>query len=326
MTKKLKCILLFLTCFILWIIATPTNVFADIKGIAVTPLIEDSDITDRFQIISKGNETRKLKISISNFNSSEINLNVVPTNATTSPDGKLIFTDIVKKGDYGLQYAFSNMTKSKKISIKSNQTKDMTFNVKLPSKKINGLIIGGFNIYEYTSNYGGTANVPVWITGDNKAVGGILKAYNLTLGVQNYQPHMYVNLQNDQPGLMKNVVVHMTVKRQSWLDSFNLGPKKMIADLRYPKIAPNSKVPIDFNQNQTPIAPGTYKMKGVARSGKTVWNFHKTYKISQSDANKINSKSRNLIYDKTLTYILISGVLVTLIVFIFWGIWYQNRS
>ncbi|WP_125713305.1 WxL protein peptidoglycan domain-containing protein [Companilactobacillus kedongensis] len=326
MNKKFKYLLLFLTCFILWIIATPTKVSADIKGIAVTPLVTDSDITDRFQIISKGGETRTLKVSISNFNSGSIDLVVAPTNATTSSDGKLVFTDVVKKGDYGLQDSFASMTKTKKVTIKSNQTKDLDFKVKLPDHKINGLIIGGFNVYENTSNYNGNANVPVWITGDNKAVGGILKAYNLTLGVQNYQPHVYVNLQNDQPGLMKNVVVHMTIKRQSWLDRFNLGPKKMVADLRYPKIAPNSKVPIDFNQNQTPIAPGTYKMKGVARSGKTVWNFHKTYKISQSDANKINSKSRNLIYDKTLTYILISGVLVTLIAFIFWGIWHQNRS
>lgn len=326
MTKKLKYILLFLTFFILGVIITPTRVNADIKGIAVTPLITDSDITDRFQIISKGSEVRKIKISISNFNSGTTDLKITPTNATTSADGKIIFTDIVKKGDYGLQNSFAKMTKEKSIKIKSNQTKDIEFSIKLPSHKIKGLVIGGFNIYEQNNYNSGSANVPVWITGDNKAVGGILKTDNLTLGVENYQPHIYVNLQNDQPGLMKNVIVHMTVKRQSWLDRFNLGPKKMIADLRYPKIAPNSKVPVDFNQNQTPIAPGTYKVSGVARSGKTVWNFHKTYKISQSDANKINSKSRNLIYDKTLTYILISGVLVTLIVFIFWGIWYQNRS
>lgn len=148
MNKRLKCILLFLTCFIVGIIATPTIVSADIKGIAVTPLISDSEITDRFQIISKGSEVRKIKISISNFNSGTTNLKVVPTNATTSSDGKIIFTDKVKRGDFGLQDSFAKMTNGKTVRIKSNQTKDLEFSIKLPAHKIKGLIIGGFNIYE----------------------------------------------------------------------------------------------------------------------------------------------------------------------------------
>ncbi|WP_334329797.1 WxL protein host-binding domain-containing protein [Companilactobacillus sp. HBUAS59699] len=325
--KRKMFYLLSVVCFcMLFIFMTPKTAHADINGVTVTPLIGDSDVTDKFQIIGKKDGVKKLKISIGNFGIRALRLRVVPTNATTSSDGKIAYTENIKTGDYGLQSAFADMTKPQTVTLKTSQTKDLTFNVKLPDKKLKGLIIGGLKVYDVNRNERGNSVIPVWITEDNKAVGGILSLHSLSLGVEHYQPHVYVNLQNNQPGMMKKVIVHATVKRESWLDRFNMGPKKMTADLTYPKVAPNSKIPIDFNQNQTPIAPGKYKVKGVARSGKAVWNFKKTYTITQKQANDINSRCKNLVYDKSITYILIVLVLVSLVVLIFWGIWHQNRS
>ncbi|WP_125762345.1 WxL protein host-binding domain-containing protein [Companilactobacillus hulinensis] len=299
---------------------------AEINGVSVTPLVGDSDITDRFQIISKDSGTRKLKISISNFGVRRIRLRVQPTNATTSADGKIVYDSSVKSGQFGLKTAFRDMTKAQSVTLNAGQTKDLTFKVKLPNERVKGLMMAGFNIYDISQPNNGNASVPVWITEDNKAVGGILKLNSLSLGVDHYQPHMYVNLENNQPGIMKKVIIHMNVKRKSWLDRFNMGPKSMIADLTYPKVAPNSKIPIDFNQNNTPIKTGKYKVVGVARSGKAIWNFKKTYTITEKQANDINKRCRGLVYDKTITYVLIVLVLVSLIVLIFWGLWRQNRS
>ncbi|AUI71776.1 WxL protein peptidoglycan domain-containing protein [Companilactobacillus alimentarius] len=302
---------------------------ADINGVTVTPLIEngDTDVTDRFEIVGKPGAERTVKISIGNFGINKLHLRIEPTNATTSMDGKIVYTDKVLAGQYGLQYAFSSMTKAKNIVLKPNKTKDVTFKIKLPDSKIDGLIMGGFNVYD-TSKDGakGNANVPVWITGDNKAVGGIVSLHNLTLDVIDKKPHIIINLQNKELGQMKNVIVHMTVKRKSWLDRFNLGPKKMIADTTYDKVAPNSKIPVDFDQNQTPIQAGEYVVKGAARSGKATWTFHKTYKITQDQANDINKRCKGLIYNKTTTYILIVCVLLSVIFLIFWAIWYSGRS
>lgn len=100
----------------------------------------------------------------------------------------------------------------------------------------------------------------------------------------------------------------------------------MTADLTYPKVAPSSRIPVDFDQNTTPIKAGTYVVKGAARSGKATWTFHKTYKITQDQANNINKRCKGLIYNKTTTYILIVLVLVSIIFLIFWAIWYSGRS
>jgi len=326
MNKKIVYLISLVFFAMVSFVMTPNVVRADIDGLTVTPLIGDSDVTDRFQIIGKSSSERTLSISLSNFGIRKLRLKVVPTNATTSMDGKIVYTDNVKAGQFGLKYAFADMTKSQEVVLKPNKTKDLHFKVKLPEGKINGLILGGFNIYDVNKSVQGTANVPVWITDDNKSVGGKLSLHNLALDVIKQQPHIIINLQNKEPGVMKNVIVHMTVKRKSWLDRFNLGPKKMIADLTYPKVAPNSRIPVDFDQNQTPIAAGKYVVKGAARSGKATWTFHKTYTITQDQANDINKRCKGLIYNKTTTYILIVCVLVSLIFLIFWGIWYSGRS
>ncbi|WP_334332149.1 WxL protein peptidoglycan domain-containing protein [Companilactobacillus sp. HBUAS59544] len=329
MRKKIIYFLSMIFFAFLCLINSTTLVKADINGVTVTPLIEDdtTDVTDRFEIVGKPNAERTVKISISNFSINKLQLRIEPTNATTSMDGKIVYTDKVREGEFGLKHAFSKMTKAKTITLLPNKTKDVTFKIKLPDEKIDGLIMGGFNVYDTAKNGAkGNANVPVWITGDNKAVGGVVTLHNLALDVIDKKPHIIINLQNKEPGQMKNVIVHMTVKRKSWLDRFNLGPDKMTADLTYGKVAPNSKIPVDFDQNQTPIKAGKYVVKGAARSGKATWTFKKTYTITQEQANDINSRCKGLIYNKTTTYILIVCVLVSLIFLIFWAIWYSGRS
>jgi hypothetical protein len=318
--------MLILCIFFTVFIFTEKRVEASIDGLTVTPLIGDSEVTDKFQIIGDSNSYRTLKISFANFGLRRLHLNIVPTNATTSSDGKIVYSDKVKRNQFGLKYAFKDMTKAKRLILNPGVTKDISFKVKLPKEKIEGLVLGGFYIYDMGNQVKGNADIPVWITDDNKPVGGILSLHNLSLDVINKKPHVIINLQNKEPGMMKNVIVHMTVKRKSWLDRFNLGPKEMLADLTYPKVAPNSKIPIDFDQNTTPIQAGKYVVKGAARSGKATWTFHKTYTITQDQANDINKRCKGLIYNKTTTYILIVCVLVSLIFLIFWAIWHSGRS
>ncbi|AKP03277.1 hypothetical protein ABB45_06325 [Companilactobacillus farciminis] len=136
MNKKVVCLVFGIFLSLVSFFSFDNYVKADIDGLTVTPLIGDSDVTDRFQIIGDSNSERTLEISLSNFGIRRLHLKVVPTNATTSMDGKIVYTDDVKAGQYGLKYAFSDMTKSQKVTLAPNKTKDLKFKVKLPSKKL----------------------------------------------------------------------------------------------------------------------------------------------------------------------------------------------
>jgi hypothetical protein len=316
----------FLVAGVFFLVNSPQNALADVSNVSVTPMIEDSSVTDRFQLIVKPGETRRVTISFTNFGSSALNLAVVPRNASTSADGKVIFSRDVSAGDNKLQFAFKDMTPRRTVHLDSQQTKDVTFTVKVPKSPFIGIIMGAFYVYDAQAGpSGGSVAVPVWLTQTNKAVGGILLMSGISASAVNQQPYLYVNLSNTQPGIMKNVVVHMRIRRNGFMEWLNLGLKPMTADLKYDTIAPNSLIPVAFNQKQTPIKAGNYVVEGTARTGKTQWKFGGTYSISQAEADKVNKASKNLVYDYTWAYLLGIGGLVLLIIVVLLLIHFQLR-
>ncbi|MCI2171515.1 WxL protein peptidoglycan domain-containing protein [Schleiferilactobacillus perolens] len=291
------------------------NVSADISSVSVTPMIEGSDVTDRFQLIVKPGQTRKITVSFTNFGSSPITLAVVPRNAATSGEGKIVYSRDVSAGDSKLRYAFKDITKRKYVKMDPQQTKDVTFTLKIPQEKFIGLLMGGLYIYDQQQGEAaGTVAVPVWLTETNRAVGGSLVLTGIETDAINQQPYVFVNLANTQPGIMKNVVVHMKIQRKGILEWMNLGLKPMTADLNYDNVAPNSIMPVGFNQKQTPIKAGKYVVDGTAKTGKTKWKFGGTFNISKAQADKVNKASKNLIYDYTWAYLL--GILALFILII----------
>ncbi|ERL63708.1 hypothetical protein L248_2248 [Schleiferilactobacillus shenzhenensis LY-73] len=279
-------------------------------------MIEDSSVTDRFQLIVKPGQQRQVTISFTNFGSAPVQLTASPRNASTSDQGKLIYSNVVHAGDNKLQFAFTEMTKPKTIHLDAQETKDVSFTINVPKSPFIGLIMGGFYIYDPTQGpQAGSVAVPVWLTQTNKAVGGTLLLTGIHAKAVNEQPYMYVNLSNTQPGIMKNVVVHMKIRRNGFMEWLNLGLKPMTADLRYDTVAPNSAVPIAFNQKQTPIKAGNYVVDGTATAGKAKWKFGGTYSISKEQADRVNKASKNLIYDYTWAYLLgIVGLVVLIII------------
>ncbi|MFD1671830.1 WxL protein peptidoglycan domain-containing protein [Agrilactobacillus yilanensis] len=307
----------------------PKQVQADISDISATPMIEDNDVTDRFQLIVQPNETRNITISFTNYSDAAQTIMVQPTNASTSASGKIQYTTIIKPGQNNLKYAFANMSEAKKITLKAQSTKDVTFKIKIPSGRFKGLILGGYNIYQTAQKNNPNRSqvaIPVYITETNKAVGGVLILKNINAAATNGQPHLYANLSNNQPGLMKNIDVHMVIERKGLAEFFHLGLKAMTADQHYNTVAPNSTVPIGFNQKQTPIKAGTYVVNGTATSGKTKWKFSGKYHISKAQAAKVNKQSTNLIYDKTWIFLLVIGGVVLLIILLVVLIRVQGRK
>lgn len=303
-----------------------TNAQAGVQNITVTPIVNDSNVTDKFQIIAQPNHIYTVKMSVSNFGAGSTRLRIRPTNASTSPTGQIIYSQIVKSGKYGLKVAFRNMTSSQVINLNTNQTKELTFKIKTPPENLPGFIMAGFYIYDLDHPYDGGLKVPVWITETNKAVGGVLILEGIEPKVVNHSPIINVNLNNNQPGLMKNVTVHMTLRRKGLLEFFNLGFKPVNADQIYKKIAPNSNVPVTFDQQSLPIKPGIYQAQGTARSGKTKWKFSGSYQITQKQANIVNKNCHDLQTDKTVLYLMIASGLLLLIIFVIWGLWSQNRQ
>ncbi|MQS52490.1 WxL protein host-binding domain-containing protein [Companilactobacillus mishanensis] len=324
-SRKALFILVAIVAFILAILMNVDPVKADIRSVSVTPLIDNAEMPDRFVVKGNPGSVTKLKLSVTNFGDMPIKLRVEPTNATTSMDGKIDFSQNVEKGNYGLKVAFADMTEGQTVKLKINQTKDLTFAVRLPDDTLEGTVIGGFNVFDVDNPNDGSTGVGVYLNEGEPSTKGDLKINDVTPKIINEQPHIVVNLVNDRAVVLKNVTVQIRLKKNNWYNKLGIDSKEDITDVTFAKIAPNSKIPLEFNQKQSPIQAGNYWVEGKARSASGTWNFKKNLTITAEQANNVNTKAKDLIYDKTVVYLLIIGVLTSLIILIFWGIWYQRR-
>lgn len=302
------------------------TVKADIQNVSVTPLVEGTDSADRFEISAEPNSVKTLKLSVTNFGLQPVEIKVKPTNATTSPSGEIGFDDSVAVGNYGLKYAFSSMTEAQSLRLKKNQTKDLTFKVKLPSQQLSGTVIGGFDVYDTHHPNDGHSGVGVYFkTNKSETSNQPLKFHGITAVVHGEQPYLNVDLANYNSKILKDSTVQIKIKKNNWYNKLGLSNDYQVQDMDFKTIAPNSKVPIEFDLKQTPVIPGRYLVEGSIKRSGQVWHFKENVKVSSVAANLVNQASKNLIYDKTGLYVTIIGILSMIIILIFWGISYQRR-
>jgi hypothetical protein len=307
----------------LFLNVTPAQ--ADIQSVSVTPLVDDSDQPDRFTITGKPGSTQKLKMSITNFGMETLDLRAQPTNATTNSAGQIDFGDLVSSGEFGLKYPFSEMTKAQDFVLKKNQTKELTFTVHLPSQKMDGSVIGGFKVFDVKHPKNGHSGVGVYFDTVANTSKQSLSLHGITPEVHNTQPYLMVDLANYQAKTLKNTVVQVKLKKNNWYNKLGINNQIDVADVNLDKIAPNSRIPIEFNQKQSPIQPGNYLVEGTVKNASKVWHFKENIKVEPVAANMVNQEAKNLIYDKTSLYVAIIGILSAVIVLVFWGIAYQRR-
>lgn len=314
-----------LTSLLLLLFMKPTSVKADINNISLTPLVSDNEDPDNYRISGDPGSTKTLRMSLTNFGDMDVKLKVRPTNATTSDEGKYEFTDHDFIGKYGLRYSFAKMTSGKMIFLKSQQTKTLTFKVKLPPEPMHGTVIGGFDVYDVKHPNDGHTGVGVYFDTMPTNNNHLIKFQDVTPEVHNQQPYLMVNLANYRAETMKDLIVQVKIKKNNWYNKLGINNQENVQDVKFSKVAPNSRIPLEFNQKQTPIQPGNYLVEGTAKNAQGTWHFKRNVKVDAEEAQEINQQSKNLIYDKTGLYLTIIAIMTMVIVLVFWGIAYQRR-
>lgn len=316
-------------CFLSLFLFRAQPVLADIDNVSVTPLIESGSVTDKYQLIVKPGETREVGISLTNFGGNKTTLIISPNNASTTPDGEFTYDDHVTDGTNGLQAVFSDMTSEQEVTLKPDETKNIHFKIAIPQKKFTGLIMGGFNIYtkgQEANPNRQTANIPVWITEDNKIVQPEFKLLGITSRPVLSQPHIIVNVANTKPVALQNISTNFTVTYQGLFGWGLIGTKKFYAAKSGLKVAPNSTLPIDINLKNTPVPAGKYLVEGTVSAGSKRWKFIGNYHISKNVAKSTNDDSKGLVTDWTWLFVLGIATLIIIIAIVIFIIVRQNRK
>ncbi|WP_054025664.1 DUF916 and DUF3324 domain-containing protein [Bacillus sp. FJAT-28004] len=286
----------------LWIglgmVANHDTAFAGSMSYSVKANIPKNQINKKltyFDLKMSPGSKQTISLTVKNGSTEEIELIIEPNTAITNQNGVIDYSKHDHEKDSSLKYAFSELiTPKQKVTLKGNETKNVPFTIQMPEKSFDGIILGGFQIYEINQTDKTQANhnvqinnkfsyvIGVKLTETEKSVRPDLKLNEVQAGLMNYRPVVTANLQNIEAVIVNNLDVDARVTKE--------GQQKTLHETKKSKLsmAPNSNFDFPISWDGKQLEPGKYHIYVTANDGNQTWRFDKMFEIKSKDAQQIN--------------------------------------
>jgi len=271
--------------------------------------------------MSPGNK-QTITITVSNTSDRKMELMIETNTATTNQNGVIDYSKADSKKDSSLKYAFSDLiSPSQKVILEANETKTLPFTIKMPEKSLDGVILGGFYIYEVIQEDKKTSDksvqinnefsyvIGVKLTETNKLVTPELQLNKVKPELLNYRNAVTANLQNIKPVIINNLTVDARITKE--------GEKKVLHQTKKQSLsmAPNSNFDFPISWDNQEFEPGKYHLYITATAGKETWEFDKMFEIKDSAAEKLNLTAVKAKKDYSKIIIWSASVLAAVLLF-----------
>ncbi|MDN3202355.1 DUF916 and DUF3324 domain-containing protein [Enterococcus faecalis] len=257
-----------------------------------------------FDLHEQPGETDELKVKLINQSSQEKTLQIRVTNSNTNSNGLIDYTGTLKDHRL-LSTPLTSILKvsSDTVKVPANSEVETVLTLHMPSKKQEGIILGGIvvsesenqdeqrkelsvkNTYSYTlgvvlKNDAQTptkANVSVEL----EDVNAILASGKKVVQASIVNPHPYIFGEATVKGTIKTNSDHKVVQEQT---------------AEHVSIAPYSVYPFQFDWKKAELKPGEYQFEGIVKTSEKEWKLSKKFKITEKQADKINKESVFKVY------------------------------
>ena len=120
---------------------------------AVLPENQIDEKKNYFDLLVETGKEQELVLVFQNHADREIEVSIVPQNATTSSTGNINYTGVGCILENSVAYTFTDVCSPKQIiQIGANEKRDIRFLLTVPEEKFIGTLLGGFQIYETFSD------------------------------------------------------------------------------------------------------------------------------------------------------------------------------
>lgn len=263
-----------------------------------------------------------LTLVLTNPTKEKVSVTVEPNVATTNQNGEMDFTKRPKKQDNTLQYPFTELISDKQVvELASNETKNVTFKLKMPQEKIEGMILGGFYLYKNIGEEEEKAEANVQIknrysyvigaklTVDDQKVKPDVVLNEIKPDLLNYRTVVTANLQNIKPTMIGKFKVEAKIYQKGKTEVLHETTKENMT------MAPNSNFDFPINWDNQRLEPGKYQLKLHASSNDENWEFDKEFTIEKTDSDRLNKEAVEL-EEQPMNWYLIIGIGLVIIVFL----------
>lgn len=230
-----------------------------------------------------------VKLGIHNAISSSVGaIDYAKTNPTLDKSLKNPITELVTIND--------NL---KEVTVENFEERIIEYTIQPPAEAFSGVKLGSLRFVKKEGNsesdndeQSGLASqyayvIALMLTEDGERfnLGADLKLTDVDLKLSNGRKVVAATIQNDQPKVMREMVIEGRVQRKG--DTKVLA-KNSMTDF---SVAPNSnfdfKMPLDLND----FSPVTYVFTGKAEADGKVWNWKEEFTVSGDTARKVNKET-----------------------------------
>lgn len=224
------------------------------------------------------------------------------------------------------------------VTLAPKETKRVTFRLTMPKKAFEGKIVGGFNVYDQANDEktdAASKKNDVQIKNVFSIVIGIqlrenvetikpeLKLNTVRASLFNYRTAITANLQNTKPEFISELTVSAKIRKT--------GSKKVVyeAEKSEMAMAPNSNFNFPILLENQEIAAGSYELDLVAHSKTADWQFTKTFRVTEDEADRLNEEAIELEEQKSNKWLMVIVITVGIIFILLVGmiiiLWHRKK-
>ncbi|WP_439442995.1 DUF916 and DUF3324 domain-containing protein [Listeria aquatica] len=305
-----------------------TGLAADMNY-SVRAIIPDNQVDKTktyFDLRMKPGQKQKLTLHFENNADEKVQIEVSPNTATTNRNGVIDYSSSKKKTDSSLKHDFSKLVTGEKIvTLNAKEKKDVDYEVTMPEKDLDGILLGGFYIHKKQADTDKDKDSSVQIKNDYSYVIGVrlsendnpvspkLKLNQIEAGLENYHTVVNANLQNTTPVIISNMKINAKVTKAQDTKILHQVTKENQS------MAPNSNYDFSIPWNDEELKAGKYHLSMTAKdqSGHK-WKFEKDFEIGDS-AKAINKEAVGLEHSNIWLILGLSGtgLLILLLAILF---------
>lgn len=289
----------------LWIglgfVTSHDMVFAGTMNYSVKANIPENQINKNltyFDLKMSPGSTQTISLTVKNGSAEPIELMIEPNTAITNQNGVIDYSKQEYEKDSSLKYAFSDLiSPKKKVTLQGHEAKEVPFTIQMPQESFDGIILGGFYIYQINqaddpeeTNHVQLKNEFSYVIGVKLAetentVQPNLKLNEVQAELMNYRPVVTANLQNIEPVIVNNLEVEARITKE--------GQQEMLYETKKSQMsmAPNSNFDFPIRWEGRRLESGKYHLYVTATDGNQTWEFDKMFEIKAEDAKVINESA-----------------------------------
>lgn len=279
-------------------------------------------------------EEEALVVTVKNNSDKELTIEVDVDKATTNSNGVVEYKNSDQHQSAKLTYDLAKLVtaSTKEVKLGPDQAQDVTFKVRQPKEGFAGVIAGGINFTQETTETEASAakssvairnqysySIALVLHGEQDLSKHEVTAGAVKVDQANGRNKIYFPIANETAAFLNKVNVTGEVFKKG--ESQALFSEK-VTDAQ---VAPNSIYEYPIGTKETPLVPGQYTAKIAVESKGEKWSFTKDFEITKEQSQTLNETAIIQKPDYSM-YITIGAGIGVLLVFVILVVWYIRKK